>query len=164
MKLHSLDGEATMAHAHNDAVFGAGGNFQIFRQALAFDDQAVIAIRLEGLRKITKDTLTFVIHERRFAVHWFRGTNDASTVDLADRLVSQADSQEGNARAKGLDDLAGEARFVWRAGSRRDHDMIGLERGDLVQRDLIVAPHRDLRTKLGQILVQVVGKAIVVID
>ena len=47
---------------------------------------------------------------------------------------------------------------------RRDHDVARRQPGNLVQRHLVVAPHHRLRTQLAQVLHQVVGERVVVIE
>ena len=49
-------------------------------------------------------------------------------------------------------------------GPGEDHDAIGRQRLDLSTRQLVVAHHLHLRTQLAQVLHQVVGERIVVVD
>src|SRR5271155_5656151 len=39
MKLHAFDAEFAVAQAHDDAVIGFGGNFEVARKGFAFDDE-----------------------------------------------------------------------------------------------------------------------------
>src|SRR5689334_14183451 len=105
-----------------------------------------------------------MMDERCFAMHWLWRAYHTSTVDLSDSLVSQTHPQNGIALAKGLHDLTGETRFVGRAWTWRDNDLLGMQLLDLVKRDLIVAPHHHVRSQFGEVLVEVIGKAIVVIN
>jgi hypothetical protein len=56
------------------------------------------------------------------------------------------------------------ARLVRRAGTRRNHDAVGLERKRLLDGQLVVAHDGQLRAQLAQILHQVIGKAVVVVN
>ena len=43
MKLHAFDSQFAVAQTHDGVVVGLGGNFQLARQRIAFDDQRMIA-------------------------------------------------------------------------------------------------------------------------
>jgi hypothetical protein len=49
-----------------------------------------------------------------------------------------------------------------RAGG--DDQIIGLQRGDFVERDRVVAENLDLLTELAKVLDEVVGEAVVIVD
>ena len=87
-----------------------------------------------------------------------------ASVDLADSLVPQAHAQRADARPEGFYDSAGHACLVRRAWARRDDDLIGLHGFDVRQRHRVIAPHLHLCPQFRQVLVKVVGEAIVVID
>ena len=61
------------------------------------------------------------------------------------------------------DDLVRQPGFARRARSRRHENALRLQRANLVERDLIVAPHLQLHVHLAEILHEVVGERIVVI-
>jgi hypothetical protein len=82
---------------------------------------------------------------------------------LPDGLVAEADAKGGNTLTDFLDQLYRDPRLFRRAGTRRDHYPIRVERGDLLRRDLVVAPHEDLGPELPEILDQVVRKGVVVV-
>ena len=56
------------------------------------------------------------------------------------------------------------ARIFRRAGAGADEQVLRLHGGDFVQRDFIVAAHGDFLSELRQILHDVVGKAVVVVN
>ena len=62
------------------------------------------------------------------------------------------------------DDVHGDARLLRRAGAGRKKDGLRLERLDFLDGDRVVAVHDDVLAELAQILDQVIGKRIVVID
>ena len=51
------------------------------------------------------------------------------------------------------------AGFVRRAGPGRDADALGLQRGDFVERDFVVAFHEQVRAEFAEVLDEVVGEA-----
>src|SRR5579883_1757784 len=164
MKLHALDRVGAVAQSHNQAIGCFSGNLQLCWQRLAFNDQAVIAISLERRREAAQDSLTVMINQRRFSMHRRGRANDPSAVDLTDSLVAQADAQQGDTGSEMPDDCAGEAGLVGCARARRDHDTLRLHLLNSLQRYLIVATHLNLRAQFSKVLVEIVRKAIVVID
>ena len=66
--------------------------------------------------------------------------------------------------AKLADDITADAGFVWRAGARGDADALGGELADFVDAHGIIANHLHFRTKLAEVLHEVVGEGVVVID
>src|SRR5262249_49682582 len=56
MELQAVHWQAPMRKAHNEPVIGVGVHGKIVRQARAFDDQGMIARRLEGSVDAPEDT------------------------------------------------------------------------------------------------------------
>jgi hypothetical protein len=105
-----------------------------------------------------------MVNQRDFAVYWERSPHDIAAEDCADALVTETDAQSGNPRPQCLDQRIANASLVGRAGTGRDDDVGRRERIGLVNGDIVIATYHDVDTELRQILVEVVGKAIVVID
>src|SRR5690242_9527854 len=101
---------------------------------------------------------------RRLAMHRLRRANHPPAKDLADTLMPQAHTERWDALPQLADDRIGDAGLTWGAGARRDDDMRRREPLGLLHRAFVVPPHQHLRAKLREILVQVVGEAVVVID
>ncbi|MNU86539.1 hypothetical protein D3C71_763030 [compost metagenome] len=97
-------------------------------------------------------------------MHDVAGTDDRTAVDLADTLVAQAHAEDRRGRPKALDQLQRHARFVGRARAGRDHDALGGERGDLIDAQRVVAHHLHFGAQRLQVLHEVVGEAVVVVD
>src|SRR6266487_1866010 len=124
----------------------------------------MITVGLEGSRQALKGSLSLVIYQRRFAMHWLWCANNVPSVDLSDRLMPQAYAQQRDTRPKCLNDLARKACLIGCARPRRDYNALRLQGFNLVQCHLVVASYLDLCAQLTQILVQIIGKTIVVID
>src|SRR5262249_60367592 len=90
--------------------------------------------------------------------------DDRRAEGLADRLVAEADAEHRDAAGEAADGLDRDARLVGRLRPRRDHEVGGLEGLDSVEVDLVVAPHLHLGPELAQVLHEVVGEAVVVVD
>ena len=81
-------------------------------------------------------------------------------------------SPDGRGRRRGsgcvgaalLDQVEADAGLVRRAGAGRQHDRLGLAREHVVDRDLVVAMHDDVRPQLAQVVDEVEGEAVVVVD
>src|SRR6185295_10595486 len=61
-------------------------------------------------------------------------------------------------------DFRGDARVLRATGTRRDQNLLGRHRLHLTDRHLIVAAHADVGAQLAQVLHEVVGKRVVVVD
>src|ERR1700722_19807891 len=168
MELHSLDREAAMAHAHDGAgaVFfcGPGADFQFGGEIFFLDDERMIARGRHGHRKNLKDGFVVVYDRGGLAVHKMGGAHHASTEGFANRLVSQANSKHRNFSSEVTDQLDADACFVWRAWPWRDDDALRPQLLHLAHRDVIVAPDLDFGAQFADVLDQVVGERIVVVE
>jgi hypothetical protein len=93
-----------------------------------------------------------------------RCVHDMAAEGLADALVSQAHPENRDSAREALDQRDRHPGLVGRARPGRDNYILGLELGDPVQRDLVIAVHRHLLPQLAQVLHQVVGEGVVVVD
>src|SRR5437588_4151638 len=97
-------------------------------------------------------------------MHWFGRSNNTTSVDLSNGLVSQANTKQWDTRPKGFNNLTGHTCLVRGTRSWRDHDMIRFHNFDFVQGDLIITSYNYVSSEFPQVLVQVIGKAVVVTD
>ena len=97
-------------------------------------------------------------------MHDLARTHDAPAEGLADALVPEADAENRNAPGEAPDHLERDAGLVRRARPGRDHDLRGRERLDGVERDLVVAHDVHPGAQLAEVLHEVVGEGIVVVD
>ena len=116
----------------------------------------MVAPRQKRIADALEDPAAIVHNSRCLAVHRHPGPADRTPVHHADRLVSQTDAENGCRRAETADDVKRDPCVLWPAWPRRDDDSFGAHRHDLINRDLIVAVHANLRTKLTQVLHEVV--------
>src|SRR5918992_4943398 len=101
---------------------------------------------------------------RDLAVHNPLRPHHLAAEGLADRLVSETHAEDRDAAGEALDRCEGDAGLVRRARTGRDHDVRGRERTDFLDGELVVAKHAHLGAKLAQVLNEVEGKRIVVVD
>ena len=98
------------------------------------------------------------------AVHDLGGAHHFAAERLADGLMTQAHPQDGREARELLDQLETDARFGRRLGTGRDHNALGRQALDFVERRPVISADLDFRAQLAQILDQVVGERVVVVD
>ncbi len=62
-----------------------------------------------------------------FPVHQARGSDDFAAEMLSNRLVPEANTEDGHFAGKGLNDAEADTRLVGRAWAGRNEDALGLE-------------------------------------
>ena len=164
MELHTLDTEFAMAQAHDDAVGGFGGDFQVARKRFAVDDERMVARGGKWFWEIFENPAAIVLDFAGFAVHQFLRADDPAAEGRADSLMAQAHSENWNLAGKALDQRDADASFLRGARARGDDDALGTHGGNFVERDLIVAANIQFLTQLAEILGEVVGERIVVVE
>src|SRR5208282_1067301 len=164
VELDAFDREIAVAEAHDHAVFRHGGDGQAARESAAFDHQRMIARGGERAGQAAKQGFAVVADLAGFSVHEARGADHAPAKRLADALMTEADAEDGYLRGEAADQLHADARLARRAGAGGDHDALGAERRDFVERDAVVAAHQEFLPELAEDLSQVVGEGIVVVD
>src|SRR5215213_4880529 len=164
VELHALNFQTSVAQAHYDSVGSRGGDFETVWQALALDDERVVAARVEAVFEPLEYGLAVVANLGGLAVDWLGRAHDPAAENLADGLVAEADAEDGDVAREVGYQLQRHARVVGHARPRRDDDAVGAYLPfDFAHRDLVVAAHDDLRAQLAEILDEVVRERVVVI-
>jgi len=171
VELHTLQGRearvgqrALVAHTHDLAVFGGGRDVQALGQRGALDGQRVVADHGELPGQTGKHTLLVGGDDAGLAMHLLLSADHLAPQGGADALVAQAHAQDGQLAREALQGRHAHAGFGGRAGAGREHQAVGLHGGDLVEGDLVVAHHLDLFAQFAEVLHQVEGEAVVVVD
>ncbi len=97
-------------------------------------------------------------------MHEAVGAHHFTTENVADALVAKTDAEHGDSRSVGQDHLPGDAGFFWGTRARGDHDPAWRECGDVGHGDLVVPEDPRLGSEFPEILHEVVGEGVVVID
>ena len=97
-------------------------------------------------------------------MHQALGADDVAAEGLADRLVAEAHAQDRQIGRGGRDQLQADAGLIRRAGTGREQHRFGLEGEGLGGGERIVADHARLGPQLVQIVDEVVGEAVIIID
>ncbi len=83
---------------------------------------------------------------------------------LPDGLVAETDAQDGDLFVEAPDDVEGDARLIRGAGAGGQDNGLRCHGLDLLQGRLVVPPDNHVFSELAQVLDQVVGKRVVIID
>ena len=164
VELDSLDGVVAVAQAHDQPVAGPGGDLQAGRQRLALHHQGVVAGRGERPGQTLEHAGPVVVDLAHLAVHHLGGAHHPPTIRLADGLVAEADAEQWGGRAKPLDHGERDARLVGVAGPRGDHHRSRLHRRQRLGAQRVVAVDGGGGAELAEVLHQVVGEGVVVVD
>src|SRR5438552_11790192 len=161
MELHAVARVPDVAQYHYRSVVCPRRDNEVRRNARPFDDQRVVARRLERFAHAGQHTRVVVVDPRRLAVRRFVADH-LSAEDLPDALMAQAHAQDRDLAAERAHCFVGDARVVGSSWSGRDDDAIEL--CQLVHAHLVVAKDRGLGAELGHVLDEVVGERVVVVD
>src|SRR5215469_7826559 len=164
VKLHAVHRQLSMRKPHHQAVLGFGSEMKIARHALALDHQGMIARRFERRVDAAKHAGAAMLDVRQLAVNRDRRAHDLAAERLADRLMPQTDAEDRNALARGRDERKADAGLVGRAWAGREHDGVRLGGENRFRRHLVVAMHGDLGPKLAEIMHEIEGETVVIVD
>jgi hypothetical protein len=120
-----------------------------------------------GLKRIIhacKQAVALVENLRGLAVHKPTGRDNLAAKGSSDGLMPEADAEDGDVITQGLNSLERYTCILRAARSRGNHECPGVESNYLVQGDHIVAPDQDFLAKFLEILNQIEGERIVVVD
>jgi hypothetical protein len=168
MKLHALNRKFLVPKAHDGsgAIFLGGPctHFQFFGQAVFFHNERVVARGDHGCRQATENTVIIVSDGAGFAVHQVGSPDYFSAESLPNGLMAETYSQDRNFTREMPDQSDANASILRRTGSGRNHNLLRLQFLNVENRYLIIAPDFDLRTKLTNVLHQVVSERVVVVE
>ena len=165
VKLHALHDAPFMPDAHDLAVRRPGGDGEPVRHRLRVEHQRMVAGEDRRRRYAAKHAAPVGGYRVGLAVHDRLRLDDTPSEGGADRLMAQADAQDRDLAGEPPDRRQAHAGLLRAARAGRDDDPRRPQRGDPVDVDPVVAVHADLLIgELRQVLEQVVGKRVVVVD
>ena len=100
----------------------------------------------------------------KLAVDGDRRAHDPAAERLADGLMPEADAENGNALRGFVDQIEADSRLVGGAGTRREHDRVRIGREHVGARELVVAVDDDLRPQSAEVMDEVEGETVVIVD
>src|SRR5450759_243608 len=164
VELHALNAQGLVAESHDKPIRGPARHLQAAGNAVGSDHERVVTSRLQRAVDPTEHGPAVVVHARRRAVHRPRTSRDPRAHDIADDLVAQADTQDGNLAGELPDRVAGYPRVLGSPRPRGDDQVRRRERPDTWHIDIVVARHDHLGPQYLESLGEVVGERIVVVD
>jgi hypothetical protein len=126
VELDPLHRKLAVSDTHDGVILRPGCDYQGLRQRPGLDNERVVAGRLEALIHAPVDALSVVHYLRRLAVDGL-AAHYVCPEGLPDRLVAEADTEEGNLVRGLLDELHGDAGLLRRARTRRDDYPVRVE-------------------------------------
>src|SRR5436190_19491911 len=124
----------------------------------------MVAGRGEGIRHAFEQIFAVMLNGRGLPMHHAIIDDHVATEDVANALVTKADSQRRDVRAETAYDLIGKTGFSWRARAGRYKNAVGVQFANALESNLVIAVDLHLHLHLAEVLHEVVGKRIVVVD
>ncbi|MNZ47220.1 hypothetical protein D3C78_649270 [compost metagenome] len=169
MELHPfyIQGLVPQAHdlVHRTVFKGSpGGHFQALGQGFTLDHQRVVAGHGQRVVEAVKYAQVFVENRAGLAMHDLAGPHDITAKGLANGLVAQADTENRQLAGKVQDSFDGNTGLGRGARTRGNHDALGVQGFDLGDGQFVVANDFNLCTQLAEVLHDVVGEGVVIVD
>src|SRR6185312_1391270 len=114
--------------------------------------------------QIFENCAAVVFHRAGLSMHEITGPDYIPSEGCAQSLMAKAHTQNRKAAAELAKQLDADARILRRAWAGRNEDTFRTQSLHFFHRDLIIAAHDNFRAQLTQILHQVVGERIVVVQ
>src|SRR5687768_10620265 len=164
VELHALHRQAAVAQPHDLAVLGFGADLEARGQSLALDDQRVVTGGHKTILQLGENPPAIMLDARNLAVHHLLRAHHLAAERLSDRLVAKAYTEDRYPAGQPLDGGERHPGLVRRTRAWREHDMRRRERLDLRYVELVVAHYAHVGAELPEVLHQVEGERIVVVD
>ena len=154
-----------MLHCHDLAVLCPGSHFQALRHGFRCRGQGVIPGHGIGLRQSLKQQAAPLLpYHGLLSMHQGLGVGHRCSESCADRLVSQAHTQQRDIFPQLFGCLDDDSRILRPSRTGRKDDPVRFQFPDLLNGHLVVPDYLDIRIQLSDQLIQVVGKAVIVVD
>src|SRR5579863_912165 len=124
----------------------------------------MIAHRREGIRKAGEDCTAVVNHRRGLAMHQAAGANDLRAEGVAQTLMTQADAEDRKRAGKFAQQSDRDSGLGGSAGPGRDDYGVRLQVAHGGNGDRIIAMDGHTGAEFAEILNEVVGEGVVIID
>ena len=103
-------------------------------------------------------------HGAGFAVHQVMGADHLAAKRFTDGLMAEAHTEYRRLTGHVANEGDEDAGFAWGARTGREQNAVRPESLDFLDCQFVVAAHHDLRTQFAQVLNEVVGEGIVVVE
>ena len=168
MELHPFHRKLPVTQSHDDPRAIGFSRFrtdlQFGRQTFFRHDERVIAGCGHGLGRVAEERFAIVLDLAGLAMHKLMRPDHVAAERRTNRLMPQANAQHRKLPSKVPDQFNADAGLLRRTGARRDNDAFRTHGFNLRRSYLVIAAHLYLLSQFSQILHQVVGKRIVIIE
>lgn len=165
VELDTMHRQFPVAQSHDRPVFKPRRHLKAVGDGVPVNHQRVVACCLKRRGKARKDTFARVVHHAHLAVHDFGMTHHRAAKCLPQCLMSQTDPHErGFCLGGGEGQRKANPGLIGIAGSGGQQDASRVHAHGLLNGDRIIAHHVHVDVKFAQIMNEIVGKAVVVID
>src|SRR5579862_1634406 len=164
MELDAVNGKRLVSQPHYLILGRGGGDFENIGKRLPPHDEGMVPRRLERAWQPREDARAIVEDGGCLAVHEPVRADDFAAEHIPDALVAEAYAKDRRRLPEAPDDVVADARLPRRARPGRDADALGFHFRDLVRRDFVVPLDDHLRAQFPEVLHQVVGEGVVVIE
>src|SRR5208337_3943759 len=124
----------------------------------------MVACGRHGRWQAVKDCFVIMRDGAGFAVHQVRSADYMTAKGCANCLMSQEHAKNGDLPCEVADQIDADAGILRSAGARRKYDTLRLQGLDIGDRELVVTANLNLGAEFPEILNQVIGKGIVVVE
>ena len=163
MKLNTLNRALAMPQAHEQAAGRARAGLQALREGVCSNEQAVVATDSERGGDPLEEALGVVLDELLVPMNGL-GLNQLCAEVFSDRLMSQADSEDGEFFRRSSQTLHRRTRTNRSPWSRSNQESSGLTGLDLGPAVTVRAQYLDLGPELQEELREVKGEGVTVVE
>jgi hypothetical protein len=171
VELHPFNRARNVPQPHDVSVIqAAAGDDEGVGNRVFKDSQRMVSGHLERRFHPLIKPLAVVLDHAGFAVHDAAAAADRGSGNQTDGLMAKADSENGGAGQGAisfhgcLEDFEADSRFLGGAGSGAENDALRGHGLNLFHRDRIVSVDDHVGSQLAQVLNEVEGEAVVVVD
>ena len=163
VELYAAHVVRAVAKGHDVAVVADGRDLQTVGQTAPADHPRVVAPSFKGFGQVLKQVVVVDdVGRCLYAVVHGSQVFEPSAEHLGNGLMAQTDAQYGLAPGVAADDVVEQAGLFRNTGARREYDfVVRLQSGHL---ERIVAHHVYLRAQRLELVAQVVGKRVVIVN
>jgi len=153
-----------MVKTHDLSLGRFRSDLKTIGKGFTSDKEAVVARCVERIGKSFKKILPVVMDRGCFPMHQALRTDNLTSKNITHALMTETDPEDRKFSGEGPDYLVTDTGFLGSAGPRRNADPLRVHFLNFPNTDLIISLHQGIRSEFPEILDEIVGEGIVVID
>lgn len=165
VKLHAVDRQFTVLQSHYRAILQLCRDFQTLGQALTVHHKRMVTRCCKRAWQSFKQTFARMLHLSYLAMDDLVAAHNLAAEGLANALMTKANPDQGCARLRRQrDHLKANTRLIRIARPGREHHPSRIERHRVARAKCVIAHNLNICAKFAQIMHQIIGKTVVIID